>query len=231
MIRVQNIRRQFDSLTVLGGVSLDIPRNRTTVLLGPSGCGKTTLLNILAGLDSGFRGKIAGKRKDERVSYCFQEDRLLDWLDVKGNIEFIFDDKIKHPERTDHYLKMMELQPYRNFKANKLSGGMRQRVAIARALAYPSGIVLMDEPFRSLDHTLKENVLRSLVRLFRKEPRTAVIVTHDLNDALVLADTVYVLSEKPARVLKRFQIKIPKEKRDCHSRGMIALKKELLEFL
>lgn len=231
MIRVTNIRKQFDGLVVFNNLSLDIPSNKTTVILGPSGCGKTTLLNILSGLDGDHQGKINGLRKSGRIGYCFQEDRLLDWMDVKSNIDFVLDDKKKYAGRTDHYIDMMELLPYKNFKANKLSGGMRQRVAIARALAYPSGVVLMDEPFRSLDHTLKENVLHGMARLFREEPRTAVIVTHDLNDALLLADTVYILSEKPARVLKKLNITAVKEKRDLHGKAMIALKKELLEYL
>ena len=231
MIRLKNVCRKYDGLAVLNNLSLDIAPRKTTVLLGPSGCGKTTLLDILAGLDIGFTGNVSGIPENARISFCFQEDRLLEWADVKSNVEFVLGDRKKDKTRALRFIEMMELERYLKFKAGKLSGGMRQRVSIARSLAFPSGILLMDEPFRSLDHALKERIIGRLNLFLRGEKRTAVVVTHDLNDALLVADIICVLSDKPYSVLKKINIAAPKEKRDLKSRTMVSLKKEILKAM
>lgn len=231
MIRLKNIGRKFEGLIVLNNFSLDIIPRKTTVLLGPSGCGKTTLLNILAGLDSGFSGNISGIPENARISYCFQEDRLLEWADVKSNVEFVLDDSPKEKGRARRFIEMMEMDRYLKFKAGKLSGGMRQRAAIARSLAFPSGILLMDEPFHSIDHALQERIIGRMNSILKEERRTAVIVTHDLNVALLVADVIYVLSDKPCLVLKKQIVSSPKEKRDLKSKITASLRKEILKAM
>ncbi|MCF6465311.1 ABC transporter ATP-binding protein [Clostridium sp. Cult2] len=202
--QVKNITKCYDDLKVLEDITIDFEQNKTTCILGPSGCGKTTLLNIIGGITEKDSGKIIGFQ-DEDMSFVFQEDRLIEWKNVKENISFVLKKKMdrKQIESTiDKYLKLVNLEEYKYFYPNSLSGGMRQRISILRAFAYPSKLLVMDEPFKSLDINSKQIVTDFLKRLRIVEERTCIFVTHDIEEALCLGDNIVILTDKPTKVKK-----------------------------
>jgi len=214
-ISLNEIDVKFGNLSVLNHVSMDFESQSISVVLGPSGCGKTTILNLLTSMVYPESGNIGGIEK-KRFSYLFQEPRLLPWLTVKGNLSFVLgeiESKEEKEKLCSRFLEMTDLSDYSDWYPEKLSGGMRQRVAIARAFAHPSDIILMDEPFQGLDLKLKHSLIDQFVSLWHQEKRTVVLVTHDIHEAIKLADKIFVLSEKPATVIDTFEIKEPRHKR------------------
>lgn len=203
MYKVENISKFFGELKVLDGISLDFPEGKTTCILGPSGCGKTTLLNILAGFIPVDSGKLYGFNVDK--SYIFQEDRLIPWKTVKDNLEFVLKGKIdkrKIQELIDFYLKISNLDEYKNYYPHKLSGGMRQRINILRAFMYPSKLILMDEPFKSLDINTKMVLMDFFKDLRKRDSKTCIMVTHDIDEAVELSHRIVIFSQKPTKVIK-----------------------------
>ncbi len=203
-LKVENIHKGFDDLLVLDGLTIDFLENKTTCILGPSGCGKTTLLNIIAGLLDPDRGQVKGYC-GENISFVFQEDRLIEWKTVRDNISFVLKSKMTVKEidwLIDKYLKLMNLEEYKYYYPNKLSGGMRQRISILRAFAYPSNLLLMDEPFKSLDIKNKEILIYFFKELQEKDKKTSIVVTHDLDEAIEIGDQIVVLTDKPSKVVK-----------------------------
>lgn len=200
--QVKNIHKSFGDLLVLDNLSIDFPEHRTTCILGPSGCGKTTLLNIIAGIIDKERGEVVGFANKD-ISFVFQEDRLIDWKNVKDNISFVLEgrmDKREIESNIDKYLKLVNLEEYKYYYPRRLSGGMRQRISILRAFAYSSDVMLMDEPFKSLDVNNKQIVMDFFRKLKNKEDKTSILVTHDVEEAINLSDTIVILSDKPTRV-------------------------------
>jgi NitT/TauT family transport system ATP-binding protein len=200
---VKNLCKNYDSLKVLDNLNIEFKEGTVTCILGPSGCGKTTLLNILSGALGFDSGEIVGF-KDESISYVFQEDRLMDWKTVKENLEFVLKDKMNKDQRNKiikRYLEAVDMEEYKDYYPNKLSGGMRQRVAIIRAFIYSSNLLIMDEPFKSLDMETKQNVMECFINLIKKEKRTCILVTHAMDEAKYLGDDLIMLSAKPARVI------------------------------
>ncbi|HEY8361668.1 MAG TPA: ATP-binding cassette domain-containing protein [Tissierellaceae bacterium] len=188
---------------MLDGISLDFPEGKTTCILGPSGCGKTTLLNILAGFIPVDSGKLYGFNVDK--SYIFQEDRLIPWKTVKDNLELVLKgkmDKRKIQELIDFYLKISNLDEYKNYYPHKLSGGMRQRINILRAFMYPSKLILMDEPFKSLDINTKMVLMDFFKDLRKRDSKTCIMVTHDIDEAVELSHRIVIFSQKPTKVIK-----------------------------
>lgn len=182
------VSKRYGGTAVYDAFSLAIEAGKITCLLGPSGCGKTTLLNMLAGLIS-YEGKI--ENVPQRISYIFQEERLLPNLTVRQNIRYVLG-KSADDARIDSVLEKVELGDKADAYPSELSGGQAQRVSIARAFAYPSELILMDEPFSSLDTALKIRLIDVFVRLWREEKRTAVFVTHDAEEAYMLANRAIV---------------------------------------
>ena len=202
--QVKNIYKSFEDLLVLDDITIDFPANKTTCILGPSGCGKTTLLNIIAGILDKDRGEVVGF-ENKNISFVFQEDRLIEWKNVKDNISFVLKEKKDKNEIetiVDKYLKLVNLEEYKYYYPRRLSGGMRQRISILRAFAYPSDLLLMDEPFKSLDINNKHIVMDFFKELKDKENRTSILVTHDVEEAINLADSIVILSDKPTKVKK-----------------------------
>ena len=228
-MQLLDIKKSFGSLKVLDGLDMTIEQEKTTVILGPSGSGKTTLLNIISGLDKDFRGEI--KDKFIKLSYVFQEDRLLEWRNARENIEFVLDDKEKYKEIVDSILDILELKDRQNYSISQLSGGQKQRVAIARAFCYPSDMVIMDEPFKSLDPGLKIRVITDFNKLILKEKKTVLFVTHDVKEAVLIADTIYIFSTIPARVVKKIELRSLKETRKIGSYEMLELESEIYSLL
>jgi len=201
---VKNIVKSYGPLKVLDNINIDFIENKTTCILGPSGCGKTTLLNIIAGIIEKDSGEVLGIQNED-ISFVFQEDRLIEWKNIKDNMAFVLKNKMNKSEMEstiDRFLNLVNLKEYKYYYPRNLSGGMRQRISILRAFAYPSKMLIMDEPFKSLDINNKKIVMEFFRELKTLENRTCIIVTHDIDEALDLGDRIIILSEKPSRVKK-----------------------------
>jgi NitT/TauT family transport system ATP-binding protein len=215
------------SHVALAGLSLRIAAGELVALVGPSGCGKTTFLNIVAGLDRDFAGELRlAPRADHepaRIGYVFQEPRLLPWRTVYENIALVLP-----PHRAaavvDEMLQAVGLPEAQDLYPPQLSGGMSRRVAIARAFAIEPDLLLMDEPFVSLDHDTVEQLHDLLLKLWRARPTTVLFVTHDLREALLLADRLVLLSGAPGRVVADIPVDLARSRR--HSGAEIELLRE-----
>lgn len=206
IISIKNINKKFNGKTIFKDFNIDFYKNEINCIIGKSGCGKSTLLNILSGVIPNDR-KNFESIESYGVSYIFQDDRLIDWLTVEENIELVvkklYSKKITD-ELIDKYLDLVGIKEYKNYYPQMLSGGLRQRVNIARAFIYPSKIIIMDEPFKSIDVINKEIIMNNFKKILEKEERTVLFVTHDIDEALLLSDKIYVLGNSPIEVKKIF---------------------------
>lgn len=197
---IKGISKKYGELAVLERVSIDFASGGTTCILGPSGCGKTTILKILSGLEVSDTGTVEGFAEGD-ISIVFQEDRLIPWKTVDENLEFVLSGRRElKGKAVEEYLDRLGLLEYRDYYPSKLSGGMRKRIAILRALLYPSEVMLMDEPFSSVDVSNKSLTMGFFKELMAEEKRTCIIVTHDLEEAIELGNRIVVLSDKPTKV-------------------------------
>lgn len=185
MIKLKNISKAYSGKKVFENFSLEIEEDKVLVVLGESGEGKTTLLNILAGITD-YEGEIEGKVSP--VSYVFQTDRLIPNLTVLQNLELICP-----TENIDFYLDSVNLGEYKNSYPKALSAGMRRRVDILRAFLYDSKIALLDEPFVNLDVALKFSLINLVKKMHTQNPKTTIMVTHDIKEAVTIADRIIVL--------------------------------------
>ncbi len=203
----------------LNGVNMDIYDNEFICVVGPSGCGKSTLLNIIAGLHEPSSGevlvdgvKVEGTGVDRGV--VFQQYALFPWLTVKKNVEFGLTLK-KGLTKQDiediamKYIKMVGLEKFVNAYPKELSGGMKQRVAIARAYAVNPSLLLMDEPFGALDAQTRTQLQTELLKTWEEEKKTCFFITHDVEEAILLANKVVVMSARPGRIKEVIEIDIP----------------------
>jgi len=233
MISLENIHKTLGGTRVFQNFSLRVETGKIISIIGPSGCGKTTLLQMLAGLERPDSGNINGV-EGLRVSYVFQEPRLLLWKTVAENIDFVLRE-VETAERRrkliDYYLKMMGLYEYRDRYPKTLSGGMKQRLALARAFAFPHGLLLLDEPFKSLDTPLRLGLVAQVARMWRETGRTIVFVTHDIMEALLLGHCVLVLSAKPAFPVDTVEISVPLEERSIAREPLPELHDRMLALL
>jgi len=221
------------AVVALRDVSLDVPDHAFCAILGHSGCGKTTLLNMVAGFEKPTSGEVSiggepVSRPGWRNTMIFQEYALFPWMSVAENIEFGLEMK-RAPQRAEvrrTYVELVGLQGFEDKYPRELSGGMRQRVAIARALAVCPEILLMDEPFAALDAQTRETMQDELVRIWRREPKTVMLVTHSIDEAIKLADKVVVLSRRPGRVKEIVEIELDRP-RDEDDPAYLALRKRL----
>lgn len=192
--RVNNIYKSYEGLSVLEDVTLTFQDGKTTCILGPTGCGKTTLLHIVSGLVEPDSGDIDGF-KDSKISFVFQEDRLIEWKSVMENLIFVLkgkmDKNLIYPFIM-YKLKDLHLDEYANYLPSQLSGGMRQKISILRAFSYPSEVFLLDEPFKSLDVQSKRQAMDFFKELMAMEKRCAILVTHDMDEAIELSDEIVV---------------------------------------
>ncbi|WP_459614720.1 ABC transporter ATP-binding protein [Bordetella sp. 2513F-2] len=211
MIRVTGISKFYGSLQALREVSFDVKQGEIVALLGASGCGKSTLLNIVAGLDTFDAGELciegqpaASFRQWHRLAYLFQEDRLLPWRSVRDNVAFgletrpmLSSDRRRLAERA---LRTVGLADFAKAWPHQLSGGMRSRVALARSLVVEPSILLMDEPFSKLDPHTRGQMHQELLRIQAETGATILFVTHDVEEAVILADRIVLLQPRPGRV-------------------------------
>ncbi len=200
------------SKLVIKDLQLNLLNNEFVCLVGPSGCGKTTLLNILAGLDSKFSGhtSLSDSQKAPKVGYVFQNPRLLPWRTVQENIELASEAKI---ETLGFLLESMGLATERNTFPAHLSMGMSRRVSIIRAFAMDPDLLLMDEPFVSLDPPTARQAQQLLIDLWSKRPHKILFVTHDLREAITLADRLVFLNSNPMSVITEIPVSIPRKER------------------
>jgi NitT/TauT family transport system ATP-binding protein len=229
MLKIKHLSKVFNGkhLKVLDDISFQVGPSEIVIVTGPSGCGKTTLLRIISGNITHFEGAI--NTSFSKTGFVFQEDRLLEWKTVFENVCLVAQDGNK--ERAMELLREVGLGGFESYHPKDLSGGMRQRCAIARALFYGSDILLLDEPFRSLDHKLRQEMLK-LVNEIKTEEKTAVLfVTHDIDEALKLADKIIVLTKRPARVAGVFTISTDTKRRNLDSCTFQKLKEKIISLL
>lgn len=239
-ITIRDLSKSFTlnraSLSVLRGLSLDIRAGESLAIVGPSGCGKTTLLRVLAGLEAPDRGEVLidGRRVQgvgtERA-IIFQEPRLLPWLTVLGNVAFALETRgTPAPQaqvRARHQIRLVGLAEFENAYPRQLSGGMAQRVGIARALAVDPEILLLDEPFGALDAMTRITLQDELARIWRERQVTLILVTHDLEEAIFLADRVLVMPRDKAAAPRVIDIALPRP-RDRAEERFVAMRRRLM---
>lgn len=222
-VDLQGISKTFESedtkarrIDVIDDVSMQISEGEFIVYLGPSGCGKTTLMRIVGGLELASAGEVylAGEKvvgPDRKKGMVFQAYTSFPWLTVLGNIRFgtRYRKDVGDAEKDEiarHYLDLVGLTDFADYYVNRISGGMRQRVAIARTLAAAPEILLMDEPFGALDAQTREFLQSQLLEINQEEQKTTIFVTHDVEEAAVLADRVFIFSARPAKVIEEIRV-------------------------
>ena len=223
-------KRDGKSTAVLKDINLDVGNGEFLCLLGPSGCGKSTLLSTMAGFLSPTSGEIRidgeiVRGPDSRRIFVFQERGAFPWLTVEGNIGFgLFKlPRSERDRRIAHYVKMVGLQGFEKTYPPELSGGMKQRLEVARALAVNPDMLFLDEPFGALDSITRLIMRGELLRIWEAERKTIIFVTHDIDEAVQLADRVVVMSARPATVQRIVKIDIP-HPRDISSRRYLELR-------
>lgn len=236
-IVLKNISKSFltkhKETHTLERVNMEIKTGEFVCILGPSGCGKSTLLNIIAGLEKASKGKIF--LNDQEVNepgpdraMMFQESALFPWLRVLANVEFGMKmtgiAKEIRREKALKYLKMVHLIKFQNSFIHELSGGMKQRVALARALTLDSEVLLMDEPFAALDSQTKSILQIELQRIWLETKKTIIFVTHNVEEAVLLADRVVVMTANPGQIKAEFNIQLsrPRQVEDLDLAYMVA---------
>ncbi len=229
----ESLSCSFDSLEVFDELDMEFPEKQVTAVLGPSGCGKTTLLNLISGVISPAGGSVVVENGG-RIGYLFQEPRLLPWKTVRRNVELVLEqiyERKRRRELANQFLDAVGLGEFLDYYPYALSGGMRQRVAIARAFAYPADLMLLDEPFQALDLRLKISLSTLFIRLWGRDPRTTVFVTHDIQEALILGDRIVVLSDRPARPVGEFENPMEAGRRELSDRRLNELERRLYGLL
>ena len=213
IVKVTDLCQTFYSkegeLEVLKDINFSIHEGEILTLLGPSGSGKSTILNILTKLLKATSGEVIINGK---IGYMFQKDHLLEWRNIMDNITIGLQiQKNKYPkalERVERLLKTYGLWEYRNMYPKELSGGMRQRVALIRTLAVDPDVLLLDEPFSALDYQTRLLVSDDVYKIIKNENKSAILVTHDISEAISISDTVVALSKRPATVKNTYEINL-----------------------
>ena len=233
-------RGRAGPVAALGPLDLRVAEGEFVAVVGPSGCGKSTLLRLIAGLEAPDEGavRVGGAPVDGPAAACgmvFQHFALFPWLTVRGNVGFGLRGRParERAEAVDRWLAAVGLSGFADHYPASLSGGMRQRAALARALAPGPGVLLLDEPFGALDQQTRGLMQEMLEGLWRRERRTVLLVTHDIDEALFLADRVVALSARPGRALRAFAADFgrPRDPRARSAPGFAALKGEIAEAL
>lgn len=224
------------NVKILDNISFEIKQNEFVAILGPSGCGKSTLLRIMAGLLKADNGEINQneKSKENKFGMIFQEDSLMPWYNVEKNVALGLKikkiDKKVIKEKVKWALDTVGLKGYEKYYPHQLSGGMKKRVAIARCLVLEQQLMLMDEPFSALDAATKAVIYDDLLDLRGREKFSICMVTHDVEEAILLADRIMIVKGNPACIEEIIDINIP-YKRDRDSEEFIAIKKKILDII
>src|SRR5574344_226345 len=231
--KLDKICKSYGDNVIFRDFDMEFEEGVISCILGPSGCGKTTLLNIIGSIAEPDSGVLSGS-PDKKFSYIFQEPRLLPWKTVRGNIEFVLNRTLPARERrenADKLINMVELNGFANYYPAQLSGGMKQRVSIARAFASPSDIILMDEPLAGLDFTLKQNMIRWFSNIWESDKRSVIFITHDIDEALMLGNDIFVFGKPPVGILDIEQIKTAPGQRSLLDSQIQEIKNRLIASL
>lgn len=220
VIKLDGVTHRFEKnneqVKVLAGIELSVQENEFVAIIGPSGCGKSTLLYIVAGFIKPTDGTVFHRGKpiegpSAQRGIVFQADAVFPWLTVSGNIEFglkaLGMERSQRQQTIRHYIELVELKGSENLFPKQLSGGMRKRVDVARTYAINPDVLLMDESFGSLDAQTKENLQIELLNIWSRERKTALFVTHDIEEAIFLADVIYLMTPSPGKIQEI--IKVP----------------------
>lgn len=230
-IKMKEIYKAYGNLDVIVDFNMSFSSNKIHCFFGPSGCGKTTLVNILTGIIYADSGGVEGL-EEKKISYVFQEDRLLPWATIEENILFVLESSYNIDEAqqlVDKYLSLVGLLKFKNHYPDELSGGMKQRVSIARAFAYGGQILVMDEPFKGLHLELKKNLMDHIINNWDHKNSFFFFITHDIDEALYLADNIYLFQGLPLTLKKQVDIDIPPYNREKYSEEMAKYKKIILQ--
>ena len=222
-VSVENLKLEFgvpgSSVLALDNVSLSVPDKQFAVIVGPSGCGKSSLLDIVAGLRKATSGEClvdseSVTRPGRQRGMVFQNYSLFPWLTVQKNVEFGLSLRnvpaSERAETAKFYIDAVGLKGFENSFGSQLSGGMKQRVAIARAMANDPEVLLMDEPFGALDSQTRTVMQQLLLKVWEKDSKTVIFVTHDIEEALFLGDVIYVMSARPGRFIDKITVPLPR---------------------
>ncbi|MEZ2410376.1 ABC transporter ATP-binding protein [Bosea sp. RCC_152_1] len=240
-LQIRNVSKTYaverSKLTVLDRVDLDVPAGAFVSIVGPSGCGKSTLLRLIVGLDDAYKGEIFAH--GERISgtslsrgIVFQDHRLLPWLTLEQNIALGLENAGWSSEEKKRavreHIALVGLSGFEGVYPHQLSGGMAQRAAIARGLVGKPEVLLLDEPLGALDALTRLRLQEELLRIWRAEKVTMVLVTHDVDEAIYLSDRIVVMNANPGRIVREFPVELG-EQRDRASLGFVALKRQILD--
>lgn len=245
-INMEHVHKDFysekDILRVLDDINIYANEGEFISIIGPSGCGKSTIFHILTGLVDGYEGNVSidgiplGEYK-KRVGYMHQKDLLMPWRNLIDNLivplEIQGEKKSSARSRVSKLLPVFGLEGFENSYPNELSGGMRQRAALLRTVLVESDIMLLDEPFGALDAISRSKMQEWLLDIWRRFKRTVMFITHDIEEAIYLSDRIYVLTGRPANVLREIQIDFerPRQKSILLSQKFLNYKKILMESL
>jgi NitT/TauT family transport system ATP-binding protein len=215
MLEVSQLSHEYGELRVLDDISFTADDGQFVALVGTNGCGKTTLLRLIAGLENPTGGTI--RLKGQEVTgpgpdrgFVFQEYALFPWLSLRQNVEFGLKMRklspVERRSKAQHYIDMLGLSGFEGYRTDQISGGMKQRAAIARAMANDPSVLLMDEPFAALDCQTRVQLQDELLNVWEQEHKTVVFVTHNVEEAAVLADRVLIFSPRPTRILESLDV-------------------------
>lgn len=207
----KNYHTKDNEIPTIKDLSFDVYENEILAIVGPSGCGKSTLLSILSNLENNYSGKII-KSTNYEIGYMLQTDSLFPWLSVLDNALIGLEIKNeKNKNNVDNTIKLLDkygLGDFKNNYPNNLSGGMRQRVALIRTLATNPSLILLDEPFSALDYQTRLALSCDMYKIIKNEKKTVILITHDIAEAISMADRVIVLTKRPCKVKKIYEIKL-----------------------
>lgn len=205
-IAIKNLDKSFGKDKIFNNFNLEITDEKINCIIGQSGCGKSTLLNMISGLEKYDKGNISGADIKD-ISYIFQEERLIEHLTVYDNLKIAlkkYYDKNLIDKEIYELLNIVGIETIKDKYPYSLSGGMKQRVNIARAFGKPSKIILMDEPFKSLDYKLKYSIIDEFIEILKQKHRMVIMVTHDLDEALYFNGNIYVFGGRPVKINGKF---------------------------
>ena len=228
---IKDLNISYEDKVIFDSFNIEFEEKKVNVILGPSGIGKTTLLNSIAGILP-YSGEIIGS--EGGVSYIFQKDRLIPSISIYKNLDLIinaiFKDKKERAKKIDEMLELLEISDCKNKYPTQLSGGQLQRVAIARAFLYPSDVLLLDEPFKALDSSLKYRLIRELLKINSINPKTMIFVTHAIDECLLTADNIFVLDNSPASIIYSETMSSNQLDRKLSDEDLDSIRKKLLNI-
>lgn len=230
-MKILNVSKRYDEKELFRNFNFDFEEGKVTAIMGSSGVGKTTLLKMIAGITN-YQGEIVNNGE---ISYVFGESSLIPALSVKQNLDYVLSNVIKN--KADRLTKIkdilveVELDGELDSYPNELSSGMAQRVSLARGFLYPANTIIMDEPFRGLDTSLKRRLQKYFLKLLSKESKTVVLITHDLNEALLLSDRIVILGGRPVEIQADLNIDKPKAERSLSDSEIATTSDKLLKIL